>query len=273
MIKRILAGMCDPQYTTTLSRYALDLAERFNAKVTAISVTDVVRLAHAGRVPSGASSLVQQMAIERFAENDEAIRSSMDIFVRRLNSADIACTVMQSGGNPFKALANASRFQDLMIFGLKGLLEHGVTPEPPDELAKLISDGVKPILATPEEYREIRRVLIAYSGSIESARAMREFANLALWPDAVVKIVHFGSPEEGVEFLRPARAYLLDKGIEAEVELIHGSARKQLLEQAAKWEADMIVLGSSAKSLLRKKIFGETAFDTMRNAELPLFIY
>ena len=143
---------------------------------------------------------------------------------------------------------------------------------PQNEMIRLIEAGVRPILATGAEYRETRRVLIAFSGSVESARAMRDFANFNLWPGVTTRVVHFGTEKEGEVLLPSARSYLEDHGFDAEVELVSGSAKKQLLPYAQEWDADLIVLGNSAKSLLRRRIFGETALNTIRESPLTLFL-
>ncbi len=39
-----------------------------------------------------------------------------------------------------------------------------------------------------------------------------------------------------------------------------------------KWQADMIVLGNSAKNLLRRRVLGETALHAIRESTLPLFL-
>jgi nucleotide-binding universal stress UspA family protein len=41
---------------------------------------------------------------------------------------------------------------------------------------------------------------------------------------------------------------------------------------ATLWQADMIVLGNSARSLLMKRVLGETALHIIRNADRPLFL-
>ena len=51
-----------------------------------------------------------------------------------------------------------------------------------------------------------------------------------------------------------------------------GSPKERLLPEAADWEADMIVIGNSARSLLSRKLFGETALHVIRNADRPLFL-
>ncbi len=62
-----------------------------------------------------------------------------------------------------------------------------------------------------------------------------------------------------------------DKGIDC-VQCINGSPKEQLLPYAESWGADLMVMGNSAKNLLLRRLFGETALDVIRNANLPLFL-
>ena len=43
---------------------------------------------------------------------------------------------------------------------------------------------LRPLITVSSKHRRISNVLIAYSGSMESAKAMKRFAQLRLWPDA-----------------------------------------------------------------------------------------
>ena len=131
MIKRILAGVCDPRYTSSLACYTSELAKRFDTDVTLISVTDMIRLAELGRVPLGVGNLVQEIVDERVAENEAAIQQSLDILVRRVNADDIPCTVIKSKSEPYDALANAARYQrpdDFWAARSHGTWCHGRAP-------------------------------------------------------------------------------------------------------------------------------------------------
>jgi len=75
-----------------------------------------------------------------------------------------------------------------MIFGLRSIFEYDISfEEPKDTLARLISAGVRPIVAVSDKFRPIQKVLIAYSGSMESAKTMKRFVQLRLWPDAKIE--------------------------------------------------------------------------------------
>ncbi len=273
MIKRILAGVCDPLYTASVARHSTELAQRFDAGVTAISVTDIARLKDVGPMAVGTATWRHSMISNRMEKNDDAIRQSLDVLTRLCDEAQVKCDVVRAGGLPYEKLLKASRYHDLMVFGLKGLFEHGVIDEPPNELIRLIESGVQPVLAAGPEFSEIKRVLVAYSGSVESAKTIRTFNQMNLWPDAELKVIHIGKRGgDGPVLLTEMRDYFAAHGKEIEIEFIDGTAKNLLLPAAEDWAADLIVVGNSAKSLLRRRVFGETALKAMRESNIPLFL-
>lgn len=50
-----------------------------------------------------------------------------------------------------------------------------------------------------------------------------------------------------------------------------GNAGKEILAEAAEWDADLIVLGMSRASVFSRAVFGTTALHVLRNADRPLF--
>ena len=83
--------------------------------------------------------------------------------------------------DPFSLMISLSRYHDIMIFGLRSIFEYGISfEEPKDTLTRLISAGVRPIIAVSDKFRMIKRVLIAYDGSMESAKTMKRFVQLRL---------------------------------------------------------------------------------------------
>jgi nucleotide-binding universal stress UspA family protein len=198
---------------------------------------------------------------------------AIDQFTAACRAAGVPHQVRQETGNPFDLVASMARYHDLMVFGLHAIFEFGVVDEPHDELARLVTEGVRPILTVAENYRPIRRVLVAYSGSMESAKTMKRFVQMRLWPEVLLRIVTFEHPENAArQLLDDAAEYCRAHGYEAETEYVPGSPLRQLLEYAGQWDADLIVAGNSAKSLLRRRIFGETALELMRNSDRPLFL-
>jgi len=276
MIKRILVGIADTTYTTSATRHAIELAKRCGALLTGVSILDIAGIRkEASSVPLGGGGYTGDLRAAAFDEATESIGNAVDKFVRLCEEAMLDYYFDSASVDPFVEFIERSKYHDLMVCGLHRLFEHGVLPEPKNELAKLVSAGVRPIIATAAAYRETKRVLIAYSNSIESAKTMRRFTQLShyLAPNSKVQIVSFGKQTgDAPASLLEARTYMKAHGIEPEIHFIEGDPRTGVLDHAEQWEADLIVMGNSAKSLLRRQVFGETALHTISNSEIPLFL-
>lgn len=276
MIKRILVGIADATYTAASTRHAIELAKRCGASLSGVSILDVAGIRkEAASVPLGGGGYSSDLREAAFDDARQSIEEAVDKFVRLCDAAEVRYDFHKVSGDPFAEFIERSKYHDLMICGLHRLFEHGVLPEPKNELAKLVAAGVRPILATAEKYRETKKVLIAYSNSVESAKTMRRFTQLShlIAPNAEVQVVAFGKQGgDAPAALLEAQHYLQDHGLNPMIQFVEGAPQTGVLDQAEEWGADMIVMGNSAKNLLRKKVFGETALFTIRNANVPLFL-
>ena len=138
---------------------------------------------------------------------------------------------------------------------------------------RLVTAGVRPILAVDRGHRPVKKVLIAYSGSMESAKAMKRFVQLRLWPEVQLRVVTFedGRPDAR-RLITDAADYCRAHRYSAETDCLAGAPQQQLLPYAAEWGADLLVVGNSAKNLLLRRVLGETALHVIRHADQPLFL-
>jgi nucleotide-binding universal stress UspA family protein len=166
-----------------------------------------------------------------------------------------------------------SRYHDLILCGLRNLFDPGVIETPPIELVHFVEEGVRPLVAVAARYREIQRVMIAYSGSTESAKSMKRFIQLRPWADTEVHLVTFDHDEEKARGrLSQAADYCRAHGVDPQLHHGSESPKTGLLEYATRIDADLIVLGNSARNFLLKRIFGETALYVVAHADRPLFL-
>jgi len=273
MIKRILVGLGSLDYARSATAKAIELAKSHEAELTGVTLFDVDRLDSSGPVPIGAGQLAKELRESRLDDASAIIQAAEVHFLAECRKAGVKHSLQHEKGDPLAALVSLTRYHDLVVCGLRSLFEHGVVDEPPDELAMLVKEGVRPLLAVSDQDSPIRKVLIAYSGSMESAKTMRRFVHLRMWPEAKLKIITFEQPEErGEARLAKAVEYCQAHGLEPETECISKPPRDHLLSYAEDWGADLIVLGNSAKNMLLRRILGDTALHIMRNAELPLFL-
>ena len=276
MIKRILLGLGGTPYTTVAIQRAVCIAKRFDAEITGVTVLDLDQVT---KIDLAQEDTITA-AMNRVIVTRERIEESISAFKSACAAEGIKCQVKQEEKKTsFDLMISLARYHDLMIFGLRSIFEYNVSivdlsiEEPKDTLARLIAAGVRPIIAVSDTFRSIQKVVIAYSGSMESAKTMKRFVQLRLWPDAKLKIVTFQSSEEKAQqLLYDASEYCRAHGYSVVSESNPGSPKDFLLPIATYWQADMIVLGNSARNLLVKRVLGETALHIIRNADRPLFL-
>jgi nucleotide-binding universal stress UspA family protein len=271
MIKKILLGLGGTPYTTVAIQRAVQVAKRFDAEITGVIVLNPDRL----KKIDGAEKETAPTTINRIIITKDLIEQAVSAFESACAVDGIKYNVKQEKRETaLDQIISLARYHDIMIFGLRGIFEYDISFEKPeDTVARLISAGVRPIIAVSEKFRPIQKVLIAYSGSMESAKTMKRFVQLRLWPDAKLKIVTFQKSEDKAQqLLYDASEYCRAHGFHVDRESNPGSTKDILLPMATLWQADMIVLGNSARSLLMKRVLGETALHIIRNADRPLFL-
>lgn len=272
MIKRVLVGLGTSRTAESVVRHAIEIARPRLAELVGLTITDPLRLDWTGPRPIGVgvTGATGDLLRQRYEKAAADIAAASELFAGRCRAAGVSHRLSDRAGDPFDIVADLIRYHDIGVFGLRGLFEHGVVPEPRDAIERLVSDGVRPILAVPEDYRPIRRVLVAYSGSLESAKTFKHFVHSGLYPDAVVRIVHFG--EGPSSLLEDAAGFFESHGRTVETDHADGDPEQRLIPYAREWQADLVVLGNSARNLLVRRIFGETALKLLRESPLPLYL-
>lgn len=273
MIKRILLGLGGTAFTDVAIQRAIQLAKMNGALITGVTVIDEKRLKQVGPVPPGGDAYAAKLRENRLAITEERIENAIENFEKKCHKSNIQSKIERETGDPFETMIAHARYNDVTIFGLKSLFSYGFTLEPRDALIRLVSQGVRPIIAVSPEYRDIHKVLIAYSGSMESAKAMRRFIQLNPWQNIGLRIVHFGKQNEStVKLLKDASEYCLDHGYPNETELVDKPARDQLVNYARQNDVDLIVMGNSIRNLLLRHLLGDTVLNTIQQSDRPLFL-
>jgi len=273
MIKRILVGLAGTTYTPVAIQRAVTLAQSHDAEVTGVTILDRsrVRCDGIGLVKTPNSELVRA---ERMQIASTQIQQSVDTFASSCEAAHIKYRVVEESGDAFTRLMDLSRYHDLMVFGLRSVFEYDfLAGDPESILIRLVSAGVRPLIAVTEESRSISRVLIAYNGSMESAKAMKRFVQMRLWPGAELKIVTFhSSVDKARELMLAAEEYCRAHGFRVCHQSNPGDPKVLLMTAATMWQADMVVMGNSVRSVLLRRILGDTLLGTLRDTQIPLFL-
>jgi nucleotide-binding universal stress UspA family protein len=274
MIKRILVGLGGTPFTTVATKIATELGDLHQAQLTGVTVVDTNKLDKVGPVPAGGAAYAQRMRERKTRITTEGTEQAIAAFKAHCSKQQVVCRRIEyERKDPFAAMTSEARYNDLTIFGLRSIFDYGFTSDPDKAIIKLLTQGVRPILAVAETYRPIKKALIAYSGSMESAKALRHYLHLNPWPGVTLHIVNFKEgPEKEPFLLKDAAEFCEAHGFEVKIDAVEGRARSDLLPFARENNADLIVMGNSVNKALLKRLLADTVLDTIKSADRPLFL-
>ncbi len=272
MMKRILVALAGTPFTSVAIQRAVELGKLHNAEVLGVTVIDRRRLGALSKARDTSKDVLKES--RRLQLSEERMEKMVTELELSCEAANVKCLIKRENGDPCEQMISLARYNDVMIFGLRSLFEYDYLGEKPSGvLSQIVSQGVRPIIAVSQQFRPIKRVLIAYSGSMESAKTMKLFMQLRLWRDISLKIITCEHPKDhAYKLLENAADYCRAHDYSPETEYLSGSPRVEILPHAQEWKADLIVLGNSARSYLLRKVLGDTALHIIQNSELPLFL-
>jgi nucleotide-binding universal stress UspA family protein len=273
MLKRILVALTGTPGGVTAVQLAIDLARAHEARLTGITLVNPRKIRNVGSIPIGAGAAAKELREHRMAVVREQMDEAIQQFRSDCQAADVDHRVAIEEGDPCSLLIDRSRYHDLVAFGVPGILAFGHPSQSQGLLGPLVTNGVRPLLAVAAEYRPVRRVMIAYSGSRESAKAMRRFAQIDPWPGVTLDIVTFNQPEPAARtLLEDAADYCEDRGFEVRTARSPSKPREGILQYAAEHDVDLIVMGYSVRTKLARKLMGENGLHVLQHTERSVFL-
>ena len=199
------------------------------------------------------------------AQERDAARAAYD---RICAASGVAVAWQEIAGSKTAILPAAARFADLLTIS-----------KPRDYFAEILEAALfesgRPVLILPRRSVSAigNRVVVAWNGSVEAARAVTAavpFLRLTAQVDVVM--VGDVAPQAPPDALVP---YLSRHGVKAAIharQLGSRSIGDALLEAALGFEADLLVMGAYGHSRLREWVLGGATRDILISAELPLLM-
>ncbi len=277
MIKKILVALDPDSDTAVAVRYAIDLARRFDAEITAMAVVDMGSIdstTRGGGIGSMyyADILREQLTIEAREKAQELIERFGDLVA----DAGVRSHEVVREGVPFDRIVEDMKYHDLLIVGKNPHFFYSHEKRPTETLARLVATTVGPSLIVPDDLRDIRRVLLAFDGSHAAAQAMQSFVQLCPFGrDVAVRVlcVHKETSADSDLALRFAESYLKAHGFDIQVVSMQSdSVEKAIMDNVEHFRADLVVAGAHSKSFLQKLAFGSTTAHLVRDCPVALFL-
>lgn len=251
-------------------------ARRTGAEVTGLAVVDQT-VARPTATPVGGGAFKEEEDEELLSKREGVARAAHESFSRRCKAAGVDCRVELQAGVPHELLASELGRHDVVVVENEPPEEYGVGESPAEVLEHLIKIAPRPLVATPEEYRPIEKILVAFDGSTPASRTLFALVGSGLLELGTVRLLTV-DPESEASAQRRAETgidYLRKHEVETEFHPIVSdrSVAEVVCEEAEREQNALLAVGTHARSALVEFFLGSTTREILDRAKVPVFIH
>lgn len=198
-----------------------------------------------------------------------------DDFLARSAGASVSARALAPEGPPSETVRRQILRHDLSVLGREASLRFGLKPDLDDDSGAPPAE--RPVLVVPErEVASGRAVLIAYDGSAASRRAATSFGESGLARGRPVHVAAIGDDGAAAwETAVDGCELLLELGVAASPHHLAAphTVSRALLEQRARLDAGLLVLGAYTRSHGARLLWGSVTQEMLDRTEVPLFLH
>ncbi len=277
MSKKIVIGLDPSDYTKTALDIAIRRAKELGSVLVGVTVVNTEDIKDSvGGAPVGAIHYAEKAVEKNLTLAQKRAQDLIANFEKICDKNNVKYESFIKDGDPAEEIIEEARTADLIIIGIKThfRLEH---PDVEGEtLEKLLKESVAPVMAVTEKPTLPTKLLIAYDGSTQSAKAMREYIHISHMLPFAKKAYLLNvtdNIEEGMELLKKAESYLELYGLDVEKIIKSGDPADVIFETAKELGNVLIIMGAYGHSKLKDIFFGSTAEKIIKDGSFPIFVY
>lgn len=277
MLKTILVPIDSSDTSLVAVDYAIELSKSFNSEITGVSIIDIKKLAGPFMRDLGTSigGMVPyadfQQKVRKLME--DTARAALDELEGKCNTANVPCIREIREGVVSKEIVKSAERCDMISMGMAG--EHALWRDAllGSNLESVARQTHKPIMVTPEKYKAIAKILIAYDGSPFSDKALNTGAEIAQQMRLPLTVITVSDDKDkGEKTLSKAIENLKDYSVTYDTIQKSDDPVNAILNVCKEGCFDLMVMGAYGHSKIRELILGSTTIRIMRKANCPVLL-
>jgi nucleotide-binding universal stress UspA family protein len=277
MIKSILVPTDGSQNSQTALDYAIYLASLFSSDITGLNVIDIRALE--GPFLSDISGSLGfspfQNHLSKFQqileERGDLILDEFKKYCMGKNFSKVK--TKRISGIIANIIAEEAKRVDMVVIAQRGEHEKWSTGLLGSTTESVVRKAPRPVLVTPNSFRQFKNALIAYDGGFEANKALKTSCELLSGIGCSLKVVFITEDDEKLkklsdevcEFTEPYRLNL-------EMKSLKGEPGKEILHYAENNKIDLIIMGAFAHSRIHDLILGCTTAYIIRKSTIPILL-
>ncbi|HEV7732030.1 MAG TPA: universal stress protein [Candidatus Binatia bacterium] len=277
MIKSILVTLDGSQHADVALEYALWLAGKLKARLIGLHVVDIVSI-EGSFLHDVSGSLGFEPYLDFSSKMREALqergRVLLELFRKRCDDRGVPCDTALPLGIVANEICDQARTADLVVIGHRGVNEQFSTGLLGGTTESVTRKSPKPVLVTPQAFREITKPVLAYDGSQRASAAMHVAAEITAALGLPLTVIHVGRDEsdESNRMLDEARRYLEPYELTVTVKSLSGPPHQRIVDILRDGGYDLLFIGAYGHSRIIEMVLGSTTEFVLRNATAPVFL-
>lgn len=276
MIRSILLGLDGSEYSQAAFQFALPWAKKAEALIVGLGIVDEPTIRESASTPLGMDFIKAKRDEQVLHRARVKVEQILESFSLTCAQEQVASKVLEEIGLPDEQILEEAQRYDLIVLGEKTFFQSATQEQADDTLSRVLASCPRPVVRVPLKASTGSTVMVAYDGSLQSARTLQMFQLTLLKPGMIVHVVSVG--ENGSEISRTAdraRDFLSDRSVTVHCHAIVSSENPAsvLMEQAEQLDAGLVVMGAYGKPSLREFFFGTVTKKMLAACATPLFLY
>ncbi len=275
MLRSILIGLDGTGDGEAAVDLGLSWAREHDATALGMSVVDEsgILVSEQAMFASG----YQQLAVEPLVDTArQRSRVILEQFTAKCHDLHVRGKVVSEAGTPYVKMLEEAQRCDLVMLGQKTHYEYGWKDQPDETLSRVLKDSPRPVVAVPRGPVVGEAVIVAYDGSLQSARALYAFEASGLSRSRSVYVVSVATirseaarhARRGCEFLRNHDIQAVDIAVES-----RAKASEVILEEVRRRDTGLLVIGAYGKPTIREFFIGSVTRSILDHCPAPVFCY
>lgn len=277
MIRRILLPLDPSAYSEAAMQYAVNIAKRQQSEIEGLTVIDIPDIEDNVTtfvpLPRGADLNIEHEN-EMIVDARKKAQTLLNSFGELCQSEHVFCTQRQYEGRPENVILRESNFFDLVVIGMRTYFHFETTDKSGHSLEMLLNNTITPILAVPENFKQIKKVLIAYDGSMPSTRALQRFVHMSINSDfEITLLMRDDDEEEAMNEMQKVTKYIHSYGNNISVSRVWTDRNLiKTIEENYINNVDVVVCGMHARNAVEKFTIGTLPKYLIEKNQVATFI-
>jgi len=276
MIKKILVGIDSSEHSRNAQAYAFYIARKLDATLLGLHVVDIVSI-EGSFFHDISGSLGLEPYLDFSSKMREVLTARGKTVLEEFSEAgkreSVAVETMLDMGIVANQVCERAKSADLVIIGHRGVNERFSTGLLGSTAESVARKCLRPLFISPKTFREMKRPVLAYDGSERASRAMRAAADFSAGfgvPLTVVTVAR--DPKLGERTLEEARKYFEHFTPKAELKLLSGHAKEEIVKFVKEHDGDCLFIGAYGHSRIIEMVLGSNTEYVLRNSTCPVFL-